>query len=99
MFLIIGTTIGACYASGRELWQFFGHESGLAILLFVIFFTMSCIIIMKISYDKKSTDYLPVLDHIMGGKLGRIYDVMIFFYLFSTRIFIHIGIRGCGHAF
>ncbi|HLS61079.1 MAG TPA: hypothetical protein VK044_08115 [Virgibacillus sp.] len=99
MFLIIGTTIGAGYASGRELWQFFGHESGLAILLFVIFFTMSCIIIMKISYDKKSTDYLPVLDHIMGGKLVRIYDVMIFFYLFSTTIVMLAGSGAAGQAF
>src|SRR5699024_10245260 len=55
MFLIIGTTIGAGYASGRELWEFFGHESGLAIFLFIIFFTVCCIVIMEISYRKQSS--------------------------------------------
>lgn len=38
MFLIIGTMIGAGYASGRELWEFFGNESTFAILLFAVLF-------------------------------------------------------------
>ena len=50
MFLIIGTTIGAGYASGAELWQFFGHESSLAIVLFSVFFSICCMVIMEISY-------------------------------------------------
>src|SRR5699024_8862335 len=81
MFLIIGTTIGAGYASGRELWEFFGHESGLAILLFVLFFIISCGVIMEISFDKQSTQYRPVLRAIVGKKLTAVYDVMIFLYL------------------
>lgn len=36
--LILGATIGAGYVSGRELWQFFGHESGLAIVIFSFLF-------------------------------------------------------------
>lgn len=42
MFLILGTAIGAGYASGREIWQFYGEQSALAIiflhsfLLFVV---------------------------------------------------------------
>src|SRR5690625_7294791 len=74
MFLIIGTTIGAGYASGQELWQFFGHESSLAILLFVIFFTVSCYVIMYVSFLKQSSDYLPVLRDIIGAKLSGLYD-------------------------
>src|SRR5690625_5771018 len=54
---------------------------------------------MKISYDKKSTDYLPVLDHIMGGKLVRIYDVMIFFYVLSTSIVMLAGSWAVGQYF
>ena len=41
MFLILGTTIGAGYASGRELWQFFGFESGLAIAIFTVIFIIT----------------------------------------------------------
>lgn len=99
MYLIIGTTIGAGYASGRELWQFFGHESGLAIALFVVFFTMSCIVIMKLSYYRKSTDYVPILKDIVGRRLTGIYDIMIFVYLITTTIVMIAGSGATGQAF
>ncbi|TMN22264.1 YkvI family membrane protein [Lentibacillus cibarius] len=99
MFLIIGTTIGAGYASGRELWQFFGHESGLAILLFSIFFTVSCYVIMHVSYRKQSSDYLPVLKVIVGTRLTKVYDIMIFLYLFTTTVVMIAGSGATGQAF
>ncbi|MFD2761335.1 YkvI family membrane protein [Lentibacillus juripiscarius] len=99
MFLIIGTTIGAGYASGRELWQFFGHESGLAILLFTIFFTVSCYVIMDVSYRRQSSDYLPVLRDIVGPKLTKVYDIMIFLYLFTTTVVMIAGSGATGQAF
>ncbi|MGP4107814.1 YkvI family membrane protein [Virgibacillus sp. L01] len=99
MFLIIGTTIGAGYASGRELWQFFGHESGLAILLFTLFFSICCNVIMNVSYEKQSTDYLPVLGDIVGVKLTKLYDVMIFLYLFTTTVVMIAGSGATGQAF
>ncbi|WP_068675978.1 hypothetical protein [Oceanobacillus sp. Castelsardo] len=99
MFLIIGTTIGAGYASGRELWQFFGHESGLAILLFAIFFTICCAVIMYVSYHHESTQYLPVLKDIVGIRLTKFYDIMIFFYLFSVTVVMIAGSGATGQAF
>lgn len=99
MFLIIGTTIGAGYASGRELWQFFGHESGLAIVLFTIFFSLCCHVIMKISHEKKSSDYLPVLQDIVGIKLTKLFDVLIFLYLFTTTVVMIAGSGATGQAF
>ena len=38
MFLILGTAIGAGYASGREIWQFYGEQSALAIIFFYVHF-------------------------------------------------------------
>lgn len=99
MFLIIGTTIGAGYASGRELWQFFGHESGLAIVLFMVFFSISCYVIMDISYQRKSTHYLPVLREIVGEGLTKIYDIMILLYLFTTTVVMIAGSGATGQAF
>ena len=78
LLLITGTIIGAGYASGRELWQFFGHESGLAIIIFMMIFSVACAVIMYISYQKQSESYNPVLIQIMGLKFGKIYDVLIF---------------------
>lgn len=91
MFLIIGTMIGAGYASGRELWEFFGSESGLAIILFAILFSICCTVILTISANKKSTHYLPVLQSIMGERLSRIYDFMIIIYLFSVTVIMLAG--------
>lgn len=66
ILLILGSLIGAGYASGQEIWQFFGAESGLAIVLFTIMFIFSSYIVMKISFKVQSTHFLPVLEHLMG---------------------------------
>ncbi|SET15122.1 Uncharacterized membrane protein YkvI [Salinibacillus kushneri] len=99
MFLIIGTMVGAGYASGRELWQFFGHESGLAILLFSIMFGVCCHVILSISHDKQSTHYVPVLRVIVGKHLTSLYDVLILFYLFTTTIIMMAGSGATWQAF
>ncbi|QRZ92963.1 hypothetical protein [Bacillus sp. LJBS06] len=91
MLLILGSLIGAGYASGQEIWQFFGAESGLAILLFTIMFIFSSYIVMKISFKVQSTHFLPVLEHLMGPWLAKIYDVLIIFYLFSTTMVMIAG--------
>lgn len=91
MFLIIGTMIGAGYASGRELWEFFGAESGLAIILFTFLFTICCSVIMNISHRHRSKHYLPVLHVLMGKRLSKLYDVMIVLYLFSTTVIMLAG--------
>jgi uncharacterized membrane protein YkvI len=91
MFLIMGTMIGAGYASGRELWQFFGEESGLAILLFTIIFTISCYVIMKISFEEKTEHFYPILIKLVGRKLSKFYDVIIIFYLFTTTVVMLAG--------
>jgi uncharacterized membrane protein YkvI len=91
MFLIMGTIIGAGYASGRELWQFFGPESGLAIFIFAVCFSMCCIIIMKISRKLNTTHYIPLLEQLVGKKLTKLYDYMIVVYLFTTTAVMLAG--------
>jgi uncharacterized membrane protein YkvI len=91
MYLILGTVIGAGYASGRELWQFFGFESGLAIILFTFFFIICCYVIMKISYEEKSEHFSPVLERLVGAKLSYVYDLLIVMYLFTTTVVMIAG--------
>lgn len=91
MFLIMGTTIGAGYASGRELWQFFGHESSLAILLFSILLIISCYIIMSLGFERGTMHYIPVLEILLGKKLTKVYDLMILLYLYTTTIVMLAG--------
>ncbi|WP_307346186.1 YkvI family membrane protein [Metabacillus malikii] len=91
MFLILGTTIGAGYASGREIWEFFGFESGLAICIFTVTFIISVYVIMKISHESKTKHFFPVLEKLVGKKLAHVYDVLIVLYLFSTTIVMIAG--------
>jgi uncharacterized membrane protein YkvI len=86
MFLILATLIGAGYASGREIWQFFGFGSGLAIVIFTILFTLCSQVILHISYKQKSMHYIPVLERLIGKKLAAVYDVLIVFYLFTVTV-------------
>ncbi|AIF67255.1 membrane protein [Terribacillus saccharophilus] len=86
MFLILATLIGAGYASGREIWQFFGYESGLAIIIFTILFTICSYVILHISFTERSTHYFPVLERLVGKKLAAVYDVLIVFYLFTVTV-------------
>lgn len=91
MFLIMGTMIGAGYASGREIWQFFGQNSVLAILLFAVLFSVCCIVIMTISFEHQTIHYIPVLQILLGKKLTSFYDGMIVLYLFSTTVIMFAG--------
>lgn len=86
MFLILATLIGAGYASGREIWQFFGYESGLAILIFTVLFTICSYVILHISFTERTTHYFPVLERLVGKKLAAFYDVLIVFYLFTVTV-------------
>ncbi|MFG6146780.1 YkvI family membrane protein [Halobacillus sp. B23F22_1] len=99
MFLIIGTMIGAGYASGRELWQFFGQDSSLAILLFTLMFMICCVSIMSISYELQTGHYLPVLRKIVGRHLTGVYDWMIIVYLFTTTVIMLAGSGATWEAF
>lgn len=83
MLLILSSQIGAGYASGQEIWQFFGVESGLAIVLFTVMFTISAYIVLKISYRVQSTHFLPVLEHLMGPVLLKSMMCLLCFICFQ----------------
>lgn len=91
MFLILGTMIGAGYASGRELWVFFGQESTLAIVLFTLFFIVCLYVVMTLSSKLSTQHYMPVLVQLMGKKVSAFYDVMIFIYLYTTTVVMIAG--------
>lgn len=91
IFLIMGTIIGAGYASGRELWQFFGKESGLAIVLFTIIFSLCCYTIMKVSYEQKTEHFMPLLEKLVGARWASVYDILIMLYLFTTTVVMLAG--------
>jgi uncharacterized membrane protein YkvI len=91
MFLILGTMIGAGYASGRELWLFFGQESTLAIVLFTLFFIICMYVVMTLSSRLRTQHYMPVLEQLLGKKVSTFYDIVIFIYLYTTTVVMIAG--------
>jgi len=92
--IIVGTIIGAGFASGREIWEFFssyGYQSMQGILISMILFGVSSVIILWISYKHQTDNYLDVLVILMGDRLAKIFDVYIFIYLFSGAIVMFAG--------
>ncbi|WP_199266303.1 hypothetical protein, partial [Escherichia coli] len=89
--LILGSLIGAGYASGQEIWQFFGIDSGLAILLFTLMFMLSTYVVLKISYEVRADHFVPVLERLVGPWLAKVYDVLIVLYLFTTTTVMIAG--------
>lgn len=92
--IIVGTIIGAGFASGREIWEFFssyGYQSINGILIAMILFGVCSIIILWISYKNHTDSYFDVLNILMGAKLAKIFDVYIFIYLFSGAIVMFAG--------
>lgn len=96
---IIGTTIGAGFASGREIWEFFtsyGEKSGQAILVSMGLFALASMVILYISWKIKTKNYYEVLTALMGNRLAKIFDGVIFIFLISGTL---IMIAGSGATF
>ncbi|QKS73106.1 hypothetical protein FLK61_41725 [Paenalkalicoccus suaedae] len=91
MLIIVGTTIGAGYASGREIWQFFGEGNNGAILIFSVLFCLALTITLSIASKKGTTHYAPILQAIVGVKIGRVYDVLMLLYLFTVTVVMLAG--------
>jgi uncharacterized membrane protein YkvI len=83
----VGTVIGAGFASGQEILQFFGvfGSKGLAGLLIVtIFFVLYGYIIMELGYKIQSPSYIEII-RLSGGKyFGIAADSIISFFLFGS---------------
>lgn len=94
-FLILGIVIGAGYASGREIWLFFGPNGGRAILLFAIIFGVCCYSVLDISYQKQTNHYQQILETIVNDQFTWLYDLLMFIYLILTIV---IMIAGSGAA-
>ncbi|MCF6094664.1 hypothetical protein L1765_11900 [Microaerobacter geothermalis] len=96
---IVGTTIGAGFASGRELWEFFssyGEQSVWGILIAIFLFTVSSMTILWLSWKYQSEHYFHVLEILMGKRVAYVFDGIILFYLFTVTV---VMFAGSGAAF
>lgn len=83
----IGTVVGAGFATGQEILQFFagfGINGLWGVLLSTLLFIVFGVIIMEIGYSLSAKSHLDIIRH-SGGKLfGSVMDYMISFFLFGS---------------
>lgn len=95
----IGSVVGAGFASGQEILKFFsyyGIHGMVGIILASILFSILGSIILILGQKLNTTSYNNVLTHVVGEKIGKLLDVLITFFLFST---LSVMLAGSGAIF
>lgn len=83
----IGTVVGAGFASGQEILQFFGFFgfSGIpALALTTLLFIFFGLIILELSQRLKAKSHLEIIRHAAGPRIGSVVDGIITFFLFGA---------------
>lgn len=83
--IYIGTIIGAGFASGQEIIQFFGvfgYRGLYGIILATFLFSAIGAIVLSMVYRNKIESYEKFLFPMLGKGLGRIIEIMITLFLF-----------------
>ena len=85
--IYIGTVIGAGFASGKEILQFFGDYGSKGILGIVLssilFAIIAAVILLKV-YTGKYQSYQDIIFPVLGKKLGVIIELFMLSYLFMS---------------
>jgi len=92
--IIVGTVIGAGFASGREIWEFFGSygdESYRGIILFMVLCFLCCGNILTISWKYQTCDYSEWFAHLFSKRLRKALDGLVLLYLLTTTIVMFAG--------
>jgi uncharacterized membrane protein YkvI len=98
-FIYIGTVIGAGFASGREIIEFFGiygYKGILGVILAGILFSFIGAFILSSVYKNKIQGYSKFLNKMFGKKLAFVFDTIISLSLF---IGFSIMLSGSGAVF
>lgn len=83
----IGTVVGAGFASGQEILQFFvvfGRKGLWGLLTVTFLFILFGYIAMELGYILKADNHLPVVRKTGGCILGAFSDIIITFFLFGA---------------
>ncbi|HZG55551.1 hypothetical protein [Paenibacillus sp.] len=98
-FTYIGTVVGAGFATGQEILQFFTKYGSVALLtilvstgLFIWFGTK----VMLIAHDIRATSYEDLNKHLFGAKWGERFSLFMLVELFSVAI---VMLAGAGSVF
>jgi uncharacterized membrane protein YkvI len=98
-FTYIGTVVGAGFATGQEILQFFTKYGTIALLtilistaLFIWFGTK----VMLLAHDIGAASYEDLNKHMFGSRLGKWFSLLLLVELFSVSI---VMLAGAGSVF
>lgn len=83
----IGTIVGAGFASGQEILQFFvsfGIVGVLGIFIITLLFIYFGYVIMDLGWKLNASSHLPVVSNVGGKIAGTFSDIVITFFLFGA---------------
>ncbi|WP_018247653.1 YkvI family membrane protein [Orenia marismortui] len=83
----IGTVVGAGFASGQEVLQFFGYYGFggfIGLLLATLLFVIYGYIILSLGLEYQAKSHLQVIKYAAGKWLGALIDIVITFFLFGA---------------
>lgn len=95
----IGTVVGAGFASGQEILQFFsvhGWYGWLGLILAIFLLGFSGVKVFQIGAILKPESYRDFLAHIMGGRCAAALDYLL---LVFFTVLIGVMFAGCGAIF
>ncbi|SHF01898.1 Uncharacterized membrane protein YkvI [Caldanaerobius fijiensis DSM 17918] len=83
----IGTVVGAGFASGQEVLQFFGYhgmKGFIGLIIATIMFVVYGYIILILGHNLNASSYHKVIMETSGLMLGKIVDYIVMFFLFGA---------------
>lgn len=83
----VGTVVGAGFASGQEVLQFFGHfgiTGVYALILTTLMFVFFGLLILRLGWKLNAKSYREVTQYAGGRFVGGIIDGVIIFFLFGA---------------
>lgn len=86
-FTYIGTVVGAGFASGKEIVEFFvqhGTQGLVGILLATVLFVWAGTRVMLISYRIQADSYQAVSTYLFGHPFGTVFNTLLLTVLFGT---------------
>jgi len=96
----VGTVVGAGFASGQEVLQFFtaqGRNALLAIAIAAALFGWVGTSVMAYGRKFDARSHWPVIQHVAGLQLGRLLDTIISFFLLGTTAAMVSGAGAIAH--
>lgn len=84
--VFIGTVIGAGFASGKELMEFFirfGNKGIIGLCISGILFMMTAWAILHIAYEMKFKSYREFTTHFLGSSIGFVLELIVTLFMYA----------------